>query len=76
MSIARDTAGVFYAKCKIIDLEYMLLGSIHDSRIMNESGLKRMFEIGAVPADYHLLGDNGYGSRGRWRVIIGGLSVL
>ncbi|KAK3894996.1 hypothetical protein Pcinc_001289 [Petrolisthes cinctipes] len=54
---------VFYAKYNIIDLEAKWPGSVHDSRILNESGLKRMFETGAVPAGCHLLGVSGYGSK-------------
>ncbi|KAK3896208.1 hypothetical protein Pcinc_000130 [Petrolisthes cinctipes] len=54
---------VFDAKYNIIDLEARWPGSVHDSRILNESGLKRMFETGAVPACCHLLGDSRYGSK-------------
>ncbi|KAK3882774.1 hypothetical protein Pcinc_012853 [Petrolisthes cinctipes] len=50
---------VFDAKHNIIDLETRWPGSVHDSCILNESGLKRMFETGAVPAGCHLLGDSG-----------------
>ncbi|XP_045106664.1 putative nuclease HARBI1 [Portunus trituberculatus] len=54
---------VFDAKYRIIDLEAKWPGSVHDSRILNESGLKTMFETGVVPAGCHLLGDSGYGSK-------------
>ncbi|KAK3886761.1 hypothetical protein Pcinc_009081 [Petrolisthes cinctipes] len=54
---------VFDAKYNIIDLEARWPGSVHDSRILNESGLKRMFETGAVPAGCHLLGDSGDGCK-------------
>ena len=54
---------VFDATYKIIDLEARWPGSVHDSRILKESGLKSMFEIGTVPAGCHLLGDSGYGRK-------------
>lgn len=54
---------VFDAQYKIIDLEARWPGSVHDSRILNESGLKTLFETGVVPANCHLLGDSGYGSK-------------
>lgn len=54
---------VFGAKYRIIDIDAKWPGSVHDSRILNENGLKRMFETGAVPAGCHLLGDSGYGSK-------------
>ena len=54
---------VFDAKYRIIDLEAKWPGSVHDSRILNESGLKRMFDTGAVPPGCHLLGDSGYGGK-------------
>lgn len=54
---------VFDAKYNIIDLEAKWPGSVHDSRILQESGLKTMFETGVVPAGCHLLGDSGYGSK-------------
>ncbi|XP_029917515.1 putative nuclease HARBI1 [Myripristis murdjan] len=55
----------------VFDAEYILdvvpkwPGSTHDARILNESGLKQLFERGFVPPGCHLLGDKGYPLR-RW----------
>lgn len=54
---------VFDAQYHIIDLEARWPGSTHDSRILNESGLKLIFENGEAPAGNHLLGDCGYGAK-------------
>lgn len=54
---------VFDAKYRIIDLEAKWPGSVHEARILNESGLQTMFETGVVPARCHLLGDSEYGSK-------------
>ncbi|XP_052806427.1 putative nuclease HARBI1 [Mya arenaria] len=41
-------------------------GSAHDSRILQQSGLRNLFDEGHVPnGQYHLLGDSGYAGR-RW----------
>ncbi|WAQ94882.1 HARB1-like protein, partial [Mya arenaria] len=35
-------------------------GSVHDTRILRESGLFHLFENGHMPQGFHLLGDSGY----------------
>ncbi|WAR11049.1 LOW QUALITY PROTEIN: HARB1-like protein [Mya arenaria] len=41
-------------------------GSAHNSRILQQSGLRNLFDEGHVPnGQYHLLGDSGYAGR-RW----------
>lgn len=41
-------------------------GSTHDSRILEHSGIKEIFEGGHLPnGNYHLLGDSGYACK-RW----------
>ena len=54
---------VFDANYKIINLVSKWPGSVHDARILNESGLKRLFEERHVQARCHLLGDSGYGCK-------------
>jgi len=54
---------LFDADYKIINVLAKWPGSVHDSRILNESGVKQLFDRGMVPAGSHLLGDSGYPSR-------------
>ncbi|XP_062586830.1 putative nuclease HARBI1 [Saccostrea cucullata] len=56
---------VFHSQCKLIDIVAKWPGSTHDTRILNESGLRVLFENGHIPLQTHLLGDSGYPSR-RW----------
>ena len=51
---------VFDAKEEIIDIVANGPGSIHDSRLLRESGVKVRFEQNLVPGNCHLLGDRGY----------------
>ena len=56
---------VFDANYKILSIVSKWPGSVHDSRILNESGLRQLFETHQVQANCHLLGDSGYGCK-RW----------
>ncbi|XP_052243768.1 putative nuclease HARBI1 [Dreissena polymorpha] len=56
---------VFDAFDTIIDVVARWPGSSHDSQILQNSGVKQLFEEGIIPVGYHLLGDSGYPSR-RW----------
>ena len=56
---------IFDANYKILNVLAKWPGSVHDARILNESGIKRLFDSGMVPPGCHLLGDSGYGSQ-RW----------
>ncbi|KAK3873579.1 hypothetical protein Pcinc_021422 [Petrolisthes cinctipes] len=61
-----NTQIVFDAKYKIIDIVANWPGSVHDARILNESGLNRfVFGRGMLPDGCHLLGDSGYPSK-KW----------
>ncbi|XP_063885418.1 putative nuclease HARBI1 [Scylla paramamosain] len=51
---------VFDAKYRILDVLARWPGSVHDARILDESGLKALFEQNYVPAGCYLLGDSGY----------------
>lgn len=51
---------VFDADYKVLDVVAHWPGSVHDSRIWNESGLKEDFERGFIPYGCHLIGDSGY----------------
>ncbi|XP_050734738.1 putative nuclease HARBI1 [Eriocheir sinensis] len=51
---------VFDANYRILDILAKWPGSVHDARILNSSGLSRLFDGGYVPAGSHLLGDSGY----------------
>ena len=51
---------VFDARYRILDVVSKWPGSVHDSRIWNECGLKRGFENGSVPGSCHLIGDRVY----------------
>lgn len=51
---------VFDARYRILDVVAKWPGSVHDSWIWNECGLKRKFEDGTIPGSCHLLGDSGY----------------
>ncbi|XP_045105037.1 putative nuclease HARBI1 [Portunus trituberculatus] len=51
---------VFDAQYRILDVVAQWPGSVHDSRIWNECGLKADFERGTIPGGCHLLGDSGY----------------
>ncbi|KAL5019964.1 hypothetical protein ScPMuIL_002856 [Solemya velum] len=56
---------VFNANYRIIDIVAKWPSSTHDSRILNESGLRQLFENHLIPVQTHLLGDSGYASH-RW----------
>ena len=56
---------VFDARYHITDVVAKWPGSVHDARILSQSGLNRIFELGIVPAGCHLLGDSGYPSK-KW----------
>ncbi|XP_045118007.1 putative nuclease HARBI1 [Portunus trituberculatus] len=56
---------VFDARYHIIDVVAKWPGSVHDARILAQSGLCTIFENGIVPAGCHLLGDSGYPSK-KW----------
>ena len=47
---------------KITNIVARWPGSVHDSRILNNSGLRQMFADGHIPfrGRYHILGDSGY----------------
>nr|XP_034332395.1 putative nuclease HARBI1 [Crassostrea gigas] len=60
-----NTQVVFDPFHKIIDVVAKWPGSTHDSRILNESGLKSLFDQNRIPLHTHLLGDSGYPSK-RW----------
>ncbi|XP_062583814.1 putative nuclease HARBI1 [Saccostrea cucullata] len=60
-----NTQVVFDPNYRIIDVVAKWPGSTHDSRILNESGLKVLFEQNHLPVHTHLLGDSGYPSK-RW----------
>lgn len=51
---------VFNAQYRIMDVVAKWPGSVHDSRIWNECGLKENFERRIIPGGCHLLGDSGY----------------
>ncbi|XP_045104728.1 putative nuclease HARBI1 [Portunus trituberculatus] len=51
---------VFDATYKILDIVTKWPGSVHDAHILDESGLKMLFEDNYVPQPCHLLGDSGY----------------
>ncbi|KAG0724233.1 putative nuclease HARBI1 [Chionoecetes opilio] len=51
---------IFDANCRIINVLAKWPGSVHDSRIFNESGVKKLFDRDMVPAGCHLLGDADY----------------
>ncbi|KAG0718500.1 putative nuclease HARBI1 [Chionoecetes opilio] len=54
---------VFDAKCKLLGILAKWPGSVHDSRILNDSGVTTLFERGYTPAGCHLFGDHGYGGK-------------
>lgn len=57
---------VFDANDRVTDVVARWPGSTHDSRILEYSGIKDLFEGGHLPnGNYHLLGDSGYGAK-RW----------
>lgn len=60
-----NTQVVFDPFYKILDVVTKWPGSTHDARILNESGLKVLFDQGRLPVHTHLLGDSGYPSK-RW----------
>ncbi|XP_071519945.1 putative nuclease HARBI1 [Panulirus ornatus] len=60
-----NTQIVFDAKYKIINIDANWLGSTHDSRTLQQSGLRRLFENHHVPPSCHLIGDSGYPCK-RW----------
>ena len=60
-----NTQVVFDSNSRIIDIVAKWPGSTHDSRILNESALKVIFEQNHLPVHTHLLGDSGYPSK-RW----------
>ncbi|XP_045127566.1 putative nuclease HARBI1 [Portunus trituberculatus] len=51
---------VFDATFMILDIVAKWPGSVHDARILDESGLKMLFDQNYVPQPCHLFGDNGY----------------
>lgn len=51
---------VFNAKYRIINCLANWPGSVHDARILRESGLSRKFENNQIPRGCILLGDSGY----------------
>lgn len=53
---------VFDENYKFLDIVAQRPGSVHDARILRESGLFALFEAGRVAAGCHLLGDSGYPS--------------
>ncbi|XP_064091280.1 putative nuclease HARBI1 [Macrobrachium nipponense] len=56
---------VFDAKYKIINIFANWPGSTHDARILQQSGLKTLFDRNILPPGCHLLGDSGYPGK-RW----------
>ncbi|KAK9976517.1 hypothetical protein ABG768_021722 [Culter alburnus] len=58
-----NTQIVFDASYTILDIVAKWPGATHDSRILQESGLRLLFERHHVPAGCHLLGDSGYPCR-------------
>ena len=54
---------VFYYNSQIIDIVAKWPGSTHDSRILNESALRVLFEQNLLSVHTHLLGDSGYPSK-------------
>lgn len=56
---------VFDANYKIINLVSKWPGSVDDASILNDSGLKRLFEENHVQENCYLLGDSEYGCM-RW----------
>ena len=54
---------VFDNNYKFLDIVAQWPGSVHDARILRESGLFALFEAGRVPVGCHLLGDSGYPSQ-------------
>lgn len=60
-----NTQVIFEPFHKIIDVVAKLPGSRNDARILNESGLKSLFDQNKIPVHTHLLGDSGYPSK-RW----------
>lgn len=51
------------ANYKILDIVARWPGSVHDARILEESGLKLLFEQNLMPEGCYLLGDSGYPCR-------------
>ncbi|KAK3877886.1 hypothetical protein Pcinc_017442 [Petrolisthes cinctipes] len=51
---------VFDAQHRILDVVAQWPGSVQDSRIWNDCGLKGKFERSVIPEGCHLLGDNDY----------------
>jgi hypothetical protein len=60
-----NTQIVFDAKYRILDVVAKWPGSTHDSRILNESGLRVLFDNNHIPIHTLLLGDCGYPAK-RW----------
>ncbi|XP_067659984.1 putative nuclease HARBI1 [Haliotis asinina] len=56
---------VFDSDDRISDIIAKWPGATHDSRILNESGVRLLFDHGIIPNGCHLLGDSGYPCR-RW----------
>lgn len=56
---------VFDATYRILDIVAKWPGSVHDARILSESGLMALFERNIVPNGCHLLGDSAYPFK-RW----------
>lgn len=58
-----NTQVVFDANNNILDIVAKWPGATHDSRILQESGLRLLFERHHVPVGCHLVGDSGYPCR-------------
>ncbi|XP_035278886.1 putative nuclease HARBI1 [Anguilla anguilla] len=58
-----NTQVVFDTSYNIFDICAKWPGATHDSRILQESGLRQLFERHHVPAGCHLVGDSGYPCR-------------
>ncbi|XP_050706375.1 putative nuclease HARBI1 [Eriocheir sinensis] len=51
---------VFNARCEVVSCLAKWPGSVRDSGILSESGLKQCFDAGIIPRGCSLLGDHGY----------------
>jgi hypothetical protein len=60
-----NTQVIFDPFYTILDVVAKWPGSTHDARILNESGVKQLFDQQRLPVHTHLIGDSGYPSK-RW----------